>query len=224
MKKSARAPITIPVYTKGEELFNMISHIAGGALGVLALVLCVVFSALRADVYGVVGGAVFGASMILLYTVSSIYHGLSPRIRAKRVFRVLDHCAIFLLIAGTYTPFCLCAIREVAPVLGWGYLGFVWGLAALGITLCARDMHRFRAVSMILYLCMGWCVAFSLDVLGRAVAPQGIALLLAGGVAYTLGAIPFGLGRYFPYMHSVFHLFVLAGSLLHFLSVLLYVL
>ena len=202
----------------------MISHIAGGALGVAVLVLCVVFAALKENVYGIVSGAVFGSCMILLYTVSSIYHGLSPRVFAKRVFRVLDHCAIYLLIAGTYTPFCLCAIREVNAPLGWGYFAFVWGLAALGMTLCAVDMHRFRAVSMILYLGMGWCVAFSFGTLCRAVAPDGIALLLAGGVAYTLGAAVFGLGRLIPYMHSIFHLLVLAGSLLHSLSVLLYVL
>ena len=147
MKNSVRRPIAIPLYTKGEERFNMISHIAGGALGVAALVLCVVFAAMRDNIYGIVSGAVFGSSMILLYTVSSIYHGLSPRTSAKRVFRVLDHCAIYLLIAGTYTPFSLCAIREVNQTLGWVYFGMIWGLAAVGVTLCALDMHRFRAVS-----------------------------------------------------------------------------
>ena len=223
MKNSVRRPIAIPLYTKGEERFNMISHIAGGALGVAALVLCVVFAAMRGNIYGIVSGAVFGSSMILLYTVSSIYHGLSPRTSAKRVFRVLDHCAIYLLIAGTYTPFSLCAIREVNQTLGWVYFGVIWGLAAVGVTLCALDMHRFRAVSMILYLGMGWCVAFSQGVLRVALPDAGLALLLAGGVAYTLGAIVFGLGRLHTYVHSVFHLFVLAGSLFHFLCVLLYV-
>lgn len=224
MKNTAFDKVTVPAYTRGEERFNMISHIVGGALGVAVLVLCVVFCALRGDIYGIVSGAVFGACMILLYTVSSIYHGLSPRTVAKRVFRVLDHCAIYLLIAGTYTPYCLCAIREVDPGLGWGYFTFVWGLAAVGMTLCALDMHRFRAVSMLLYLGLGWCVAFSFDVLRATVEPGGIALLLAGGVAYTLGVVLFGLGHFFAYMHSVFHLLVLAGSTLHALSVLLYVL
>ena len=222
--KNPFAEITIPTYTRGEELFNMISHIVGSALGVAVLVLCVVSAALRGDIYGIVSGAVFGACMILLYTVSSIYHGLSPRTKAKRVLRVLDHCAIYFLIAGTYTPYCLCAIREVDPRLGQAYFALIWGLAMLGTTLCVLDMHRFRAVSMILYLSMGWCVMLSFDVLCRALAPQGIALLLAGGVVYTLGVILFGLGRFVPYMHSVFHLFVLAGSILHAASVILYVL
>lgn len=223
-RNSARSPVMIPTYTKGEERFNMISHIVGGALGVVTLVLCVVFAAMNRNVYGIVSGAVFGSCMILLYSVSSIYHGLSPRLSAKRVFRVLDHCAIFLLIAGTYTPFSLCAIREVNVPLGWGYFGVIWGLAAVGVTLCALDMHRFRAISMILYLGMGWCVAFSFDTLTHALPHGGMVLLLAGGVAYTMGAVIFGLGRFLRYAHSVFHLFVLAGSTLHFLAVLLYVL
>ena len=222
--KNPFAEVTIPAYTRGEELFNMISHVVGGALGVAVLALCVGSAALRGDIYGMISGAVFGACMILLYTVSSIYHGLSPRTKAKRVLRVLDHCAIYFLIAGTYTPFCLCAIREVSAPLGWTYFGVVWGLSTIGITLCVLDMHRFRALSMILYLGMGWCVMLSFDVLRAAVEVPGIVLLLAGGVAYSLGVVLFGLGRFVPYMHSVFHLFVLAGSVLHAACVLLYVL
>ncbi len=224
MKKGLSERISIPAYTRGEELANMISHIVGGALGVVALVLCVTFAVIDRNVYGIVSGAVFGTCMILLYTVSSIYHGLSPRSAAKRVFRVLDHCAIFFLIAGTYTPYSLCAIRSVSPALGWWYFGVVWGLAAIGVTLCALDMHRSRAVRMVLYLGMGWCVIFSFDVLCRALPAGGIALLLWGGAAYTLGAVVFGLGRLHTYVHSVFHVLVLAGSLLHFLGVVLYVL
>ena len=202
----------------------MISHIIGGALGVITLVLCITRAAVASSLFGMISGAVFGTCMILLYTVSSIYHGLSPRAAAKRVFRVLDHCAIFVLIAGTYTPYTLCAISKVSPALGRTYFLLVWGLALLGILLCAVNMQKFRALSMILYLSMGWCVLFSFDTLCSAVSPTGIALLLAGGVAYTLGAVIFGLGRYIAYLHSVFHIFVLLGSFLHFLSVLLYVL
>lgn len=224
MKKGFLSSITVPDYTKGEERFNMISHIVGGALGAVALTLCVIFAAMQQDAYGIVCGAVFGSSMILLYTVSSIYHGLPAHTLAKKVFRVLDHCAIYLLIAGTYTPYALCAIRRVNAGLGWSYFCIVWTLAAVGITLCALDMHRFRALSMILYLGMGWCIIFSFDVLTSAVPSTGIALLLWGGVAYTLGAAVFGLGRRHAYLHSVFHIMVLIGSLLHFLSVLLFVL
>lgn len=224
MKNTFLSKIGIPAYTKGEERFNMISHIVGGALGAAALSLGVICAALDANVYGVVSAAVFGGSMILLYTVSSIYHGLPAHALAKKVFRVLDHCAIYILIAGTYTPYSLCAIRSVSSALGWGYFGLVWGLAAVGIALCALDMHRFRAVSMALYLGMGWCVAFSFRALMHSVPAGGVALLLSGGVAYTLGAAVFCLGRLHAYVHSVFHILVLLGSVLHVLSVLLYVL
>ena len=223
MKTAFWERISLPSYTKGEERFNMISHIAGGALGVAALVLCVVFAALRQNVYGIVSGALFGTTMILLYTVSSIYHGLAAHTLAKRVFRVLDHCAIYLLIAGTYTPFALCTIREADPPLGWTYFFVIWALAAIGVTLCAWNMHRFRAISMILYLGMGWCVVFSHSTLAVALPRGGLLLLFWGGVAYTLGAVVFGFGRFRAYVHSVFHLLVLAGSILHFLAILLYV-
>ena len=224
MKSKIWERISLPAYTKGEERFNMISHAAGGALGLVALVLCLVKSAQAENVPGIFSSAVFGSCMILLYTVSSIYHGLSARLLAKRVFRVLDHCAIFLLIAGTYTPFALCAIRRINPSLGWIYFAVIWGLAAVGITLCALNMQKFRALSMILYLGMGWCITFSFDVLCQAVPTGGIVLLLSGGAAYTLGAVIFGFGKLHTYVHSIFHLFVLTGSILHFLAVLLFVL
>ena len=117
----------LPNYTKGEEIFNMTTHIVGGALGVVALVLCVIFAAIHGNTYGVVSSCIYGVTMILLYTMSSIYHGLSPNLKAKKVFQVLDHCSIFLLIAGTYTPFALCTLREANAIIRmdniWSYLG-----------------------------------------------------------------------------------------------------
>ena len=134
----------LPKYTKGEEIFNMTSHIVGAVLGVVATVLCIVFAAVRGNVYGVISGAIYGATMILLYTMSSIYHGLSPKRYSKKVFQVLDHCSIFLLIAGSYTPFALCSIREYDPVSGWVIFGVIWAVAILGITLNSIDIKNLK--------------------------------------------------------------------------------
>lgn len=213
----------LPRYTKGEEIFNMVSHIVGGALGITATVLCVIFAAIHHNVYGVVSGALFGATMIVLYTMSSIYHGLKPSLTAKKVFQVIDHCSIYLLIAGTYTPFSLCTLREYKTWLGWTVFGIIWGLAALGITLNAIDLKSFRVISMILYLGMGWCIIFTGKIIFDYLGVAGFCLLLAGGVSYTIGSIFYGLGRKQKYIHSVFHLFVVLGSLLHFLCILLFV-
>ena len=136
----------------------MASHAAGVALGIVATVLCVVAAARGHNSMGVVTGAIFGASMILLYTISSVYHGLSPMVLGKKVLRVLDHCTIYLLIAGSYTPLALCALRGVNPKMGWTLFGVVWGAAVIGIILTAIDMDRFKVFSMICYLAMGWCV------------------------------------------------------------------
>jgi len=202
----------------------MVSHIVGGALGVVATVLCVVFAARNHNPYGVVGGAIFGATMILLYTMSSIYHGLPPDTMAKRVFQVIDHCSIYLLIAGTYTPIALSALRAYSPSVGWTVFGVIWGLAALGITLNAVDLDRFKVFSMVCYLGMGWCVVAVAKPTWIALTKSGVLLLLAGGIAYTVGAVFYGLGKRqnARYIHSVFHLFVVMGSVFHFFCILFY--
>ena len=140
MRRTKLSDRILPTYTKGEEIFNMISHIVGGALGIVVTTLCVIFAAIHNNVYGVVSGAIYGATVIILYTISSIYHGLSPKRMSKKVFQVLDHCSIFLLIAGTYTPVALCNIRSINPFYGWLIFGVVWGAAALGILLNAIDL------------------------------------------------------------------------------------
>ena len=134
----------LPIYTKGEEIFNMVSHIVGGALGIVAIVLCSIFGAIRNNTYGVVSGCIFGFTMVLLYTMSSIYHGLKPGTTAKKVFQVLDHCSIFLLIAGSYTPFALCTLREYNTATGWWIFGIIWGAAILGIVLNSIDLKRYK--------------------------------------------------------------------------------
>ena len=213
----------LPNYTKGEEVFNMVSHIVGGAIGVAALVLCIIFSAVRKNGYGLAGSIVYGVSMITLYTMSSIYHGLREG-TAKRVMQVLDHCTIYLLIAGTYTPILLSAMRPIDPVASWVLLGVVWGLSAIAITLTAIDLKKYAVFSMICYIGMGWCIVFKIPLLIQAVGWGGFWLVLLGGVCYTVGAVLYGLGRTKKYMHSVFHLCVVAGSVLHLLAILIYVL
>ena len=213
----------LPTYTKGEEIFNMVSHIVGGAIGVAALVLCIVISAVHHNGYGLAGSIVYGISMITLYTMSSVYHGLREG-TAKRVMQVLDHCTIYLLIAGTYTPILLSAMRPIDPVSSWILLGVVWGLSAIAITLTAIDLKKYAVFSMICYIGMGWCVVFKVPLLIQAVGWGGFWLILLGGVCYTVGAVLYGLGRTKKYMHSVFHLFVVAGSVLHLIAILVYAL
>lgn len=223
MKRTKLRDRILPKYTKGEEIFNMTSHIVGGALGIVALVLCVVFAAVHGNGYGVVSGAIYGVTMVILYTMSSIYHGLNPKRKAKKVFQVLDHCSIYLLIAGSYTPFALCTLREYSTALGWTIFGVIWFVAILGIILNSIDIKKFRVFSMICYLVMGWCIVFKINLLPELLGTAGFVLLLLGGLAYTIGAILYGLGKKHRYMHSVFHLFILLGSLLQFFTILLYV-
>ena len=223
LKRTKLADRVLPTYTKGEEIFNMTSHIVGGALGIVALVLSVVFAAVHGNGYGVVSGAIYGVTMVILYTMSSIYHGLNPKRKAKKVFQVLDHCSIYLLIAGSYTPFALCTLREYSTALGWTIFGVIWFVAILGIILNSIDIKKFRVFSMICYLVMGWCIVFKINLLPELLGTAGFVLLLLGGLAYTIGAILYGLGKKHKYMHSVFHLFILLGSLLQFFTILLYV-
>ena len=223
MTRTKLADRVLPTYTKGEEIFNMTSHIVGGVLGIVATVLCVIFASIHGNTYGIISGAIYGVSLIILYTMSSIYHGLSPKLFSKRVFQVLDHCTIFLLIAGCYTPFALCNIREVNTAAGWWIFGIIWTLAIIGIVLNAIDLKKFKKFSMICYLLMGWCIIFRLDLLLQSVATPGIILLVAGGISYTIGSILYGIGKKHKYIHSVFHLFILLGSFLQFFCILLYV-
>ncbi|MEG2316624.1 MAG: hemolysin III family protein, partial [Clostridia bacterium] len=168
----------------------------------------------------IVGACVFGLTLILLYTVSTLYHALKVN-KAKRVFRVLDHCTIFLLIAGTYTPYTLTTLRGN---VGWLLFAVIWAAAALGVTLNAVSLKKFAAVSVFCYLAMGWAIVFAIRPLSAAMDARGIVLLIWGGVAYTIGAILYAIGAKRKYFHSVFHFFCLVGSVLHFLSIYQYVL
>lgn len=223
MKRQKLDDRILPEYTRGEEIFNMVSHIVGGVAGVVAIALCVIFAAVHKNIYGVVGSAIYGAAMIILYTCSSIYHGLSSKRKAKKVFQIIDHCSIFILIAGTYTPICLTALREYNARLGWWIFGIVWGAAILGIILNAIDLKRYRVFSMICYIAMGWCIIGAYKAYSFLAERGGMWLLLWGGIAYTVGVVFYGLQKKYKYMHSVFHIFVVAGSVLQMLYILLYI-
>lgn len=223
MKRTKLSDRILPTYTKGEEIFNMTSHIVGGAFGIVATTLCVIFAAVHRNVYGIISGAIYGVTMILLYTMSSIYHGLRPNGTAKKVFQVIDHCTIFLLIAGSYTPFALCTFREYNTALGWTIFGIIWAFAILGIVLNAIDLKKYKKFSMICYLAMGWCIIVKANLLPQLLGLTGTILLVAGGIAYTIGAIFYALGKKHKYRHSIFHLLILLGSILQFFCILLYV-
>jgi len=216
-----RTPLTLrtlPNYTRGEEIFHMVSHIVGASFGIMALGLMVIVSVLRHDIWAVVSSCIYGSALVILYTMSSLYHGLRPPM-AKKVLQILDHCTIYYLIAGSYTPILLCAMRESHPGWAWAIFGCVWALAAVAITLNAIDLKTFSRFSMICYIAMGWCIILAakpaIDVLSR----EGLILLLSGGIAYTLGAGLYAIGKKYRYMHGVFHLFVLLGSVLQFAAI-----
>lgn len=213
----------LPNYSKAEERFNYISHIVGGVVGLAALILCVAISSWNHNLMGIVTSAVYGITMILLYSMSSIYHGLKDSM-AKRVFQVLDHCAIYILIAGTYTPIALCSIREVSPTIGWGVFIIEWSLAVIAIIFNAIDLKKYSVFAMICNLVMGWGIIVVIPVAIKALTWDGFIYILAGGILYTIGAILYGMGRNKSYMHCIFHVFVLIGSIAQLLGIMFYVL
>lgn len=201
-------------YTKGEEIFNSVSH-GVGALGAIAgtcVLIC--FAFFYGSPLDIVSCSVYGATLFFLYLMSTLYHSLTNE-KAKRVFRVFDHCSIFLLIAGTYTPFTLITLRGA---LGYTIFGIIWGAAILGIVLNAISLERFRKFSLVCYLLMGWAIIFAIRPLLSGVSTTTLVFLILGGVAYSGGMLFYNLKRY-RYMHSIWHLFVLAGSIFHYISI-----
>lgn len=204
-------------YSLGEEIFSSVAHGVGTLLSVAATVLVVVFAVMHNNPMGVVGGAIYGATMIVLYTMSTLYHSITAK-GAKRVFRVIDHCSIFLLIAGTYTPYCLCTLWGHG---GLGILIAIWSCAILGIVLNAINLEKFKKISLVFYVVMGLAILGKIKDLVLLLDPMGVALMCIAGAVYILGIIFYLLKV--KYMHSVWHLFVLGGSICFFFSILLYV-
>ncbi len=222
----SRTPLSerkLPRYTRGEDIANMVTHIVGGAIGVVVLVFAILVSVMHQNVWGIVSGSIYGFSMIALYAISSVYHGLRPGY-GKKVMQVLDHCTIYLLILGTYTPVLLSAIRPVYPVTAWVIFGVEIALVALGTVFTAIDHTRYARLSMLCYLGMGWCIILALHATVETVGMQGFLWLLAGGVAYTLGAVIYGIGSRIPAFHIVFHVFVDIGTVLQAVAILGYIL
>ncbi|MBU4178950.1 MAG: hemolysin III family protein [Actinobacteria bacterium] len=220
MKRTKLADRPMPGYSPGEELCHVVSHIAGAVLGVVALIWCLILADSPVEI---IASIVYAMTMILLYTTSSIYHGLKHP-TAKKVFQVLDHCTIYLFIAGTYTIIALGALRPEYPALAWAAVAFQWTVAAIAVTLTAIDLKRYEHFSFACYIVMGWSALVAVKPTVRVLGWAGSGLLLAGGISYTIGAILYVIGRKKQYAHSVFHVFVLLGSLLHFLCVVLFVL
>lgn len=209
-------------YTVGEEIFSAVSHGVGAALSVAALVTLLWRATVGGDIYSILSAAIFGGSLVLLYTMSTLYHALVPA-RAKHVFRIFDHVTIFVLIAGTYTPYLLVCLRPVDAAAAWILFFVLWGLTLLGAVFDSIMLDKFHKIEMVLFVAMGWCILIRANVLAAALAPAGLVLLFIGGVCYTVGILFFAMYK-IPYMHSVWHLFVLAGSILHYFSVCFYVL
>jgi hemolysin III len=206
------------LYTVAEEVAHAITHGIGLLLSVAALAVIVVRASLYGDAWQIVSVSVYGATLVLLYGASTLYHAV-PAPRTKSALQVLDFASIYLLIAGTYTPFTLVNLRGG---WGWALFGVVWGLALLGIAMEAFARQFARSISLVLYIAIGWVAAVAVKPVFELVPPGGIALLVAGGVAYT-GGVVFYCWRRLPYNHAVWHVFVVAGSVLHFFAVLLYV-
>lgn len=220
LRKSNR----LPFYLRSEEIFNSVTHIVGGGIGVISLIvsiLCCCFFK-QGNVTALLSMIVFSLTMIALYTISAVYHGLYVN-RGKRVLQVLDHCTIYLLIAGTYTPYVLLSLSSIAPY-HYVFLGGIYLLSILGIVLNATMMRKMvvKVISMILYILIGWSVLPFYPLLVESLTLTGTWILIGGGISYTIGSILYGIGSKKKYFHSIFHLFVLLGSLLQYVSILIY--
>jgi len=202
-------------YTLGEEIFSSVTHGVGTLLAVAGTVVLIVAAAVYGDALTVVSTAVFGASMIVLYCMSTLYHAITNP-KAKRFFRVMDHNTIFFLIAGTYTPITLTILRGT---LGWVLFGVIWGAAVVGIVLNSIDLEKFRKPSVVCYIAMGWVIVIAIRPLLQKMDAACLWLLVAGGVFYTVGVIFYAIKKV-RYFHPVWHIFVLLGSLCHYLSIL----
>lgn len=202
----------------GEEIANAITHGVGAIFSIAGTVVLIVFAAFSGDISAIVGVSIYGASLILLYTMSTLYHSFT-NLNVKKVFQVLDHCSIFILILGTYAPFCFITLDGVLGILLFCFNAF---FALLGIILNVISIKKFHTFSLALYLIMGWSIVVALKPIYQACSFTGLVLLALGGISYTVGVI-FYRAQKPRYMHSIWHLFVLAGSVLHYLCILFYI-
>lgn len=212
-----REKLNLPVYSTFEEILSAISHGIGALLSIVAIVLLIVSSSLKAKT--IVCVTIYSATLSLLYIVSTLYHSLGVN-KAKKIFRILDHCSIFILISGTYTPICLLMLDGA---IGWILFSVVWSAAIVGIVFNAIDLKKFSKLSMVCYIAMGWAIIFAIKPLLCVVNQRQLLFLFLGGIFYTVGAIIYGVGKKIKYMHSLWHVFVLAGSIFHFFMIFDYI-
>ena len=206
-----------PKYTLGEEIFNSVTHGIGAGLAIAGLVLLIIKAS---SAIGVVTGVIYATIMIVLYVISCVYHSLSFRLKGKKVLRILDHCNIQLMVAGTYTPICLSLL---GGTLGWVMFSIVWTVTIIAVVFNCLNVEKYKVVSIFCNLILGWAALFIMKPLMAACSGTGIALLIWGGVVYSIGAIIYGLGHKIRYMHSIFHFFVMGGSILHYFMIFFYV-
>ena len=221
MTKAENKLIKVPTYSLGEELVSAISHGIGAGLSIAALVLCIVASAIHGSASGVVSACIYGSTLIILYTISTLYHSFKSGIKAKKVFRILDHCSIFLLIFGSYTPVALVTLKGA---IGWVIFSVILTSSIIGIVLNSINLEKYKKISMICYLVMGWTIILAIKPMLKLVDFNGIIFLVLGGIVYTIGAVIYALGKKIKYMHSVWHFFVLAGSIFQFFAIYMYIL
>jgi len=205
-----------PIYTLGEEIANSVTHGVGALLAIAACVILIVTSAFTGDPYKIVSCSIYGASLIIMFAMSTLYHALTNE-KAKFVFRIFDHTSIFILIAGTYTPIMLVSLRGV---IGWVLFGVVWGAAILGIVFNSINLEKYKKISLVCYVLMGWAVVFAIKPMLENVTGISLIFLLIGGVFYTVGIVFYVIKR-IKYFHSIWHLFTIAGTVFHYFSILL---
>jgi len=219
MKRTKIDDRVLPKYTRKEEIFNMVTHIVGGGFACVALVLCIIVSITNKNYAGLIGGIVYGTMMIFVYTMSSVYHGIKPK-RAKKVLQVIDHCSIYAMIVGTYVPILLTGIFAYNKTLFIIQSVVLFIGTAVGVTFTAIDFHRYAIISMSCYFILGWSIIFSYKQVLSAFPHEFFFWLLAGGIVYTLGIIFFAIGINKRYFHGIFHIFIIAGSILQFIAIL----
>ena len=211
----------LPNYTKTEELMNTISHAIGIALGFVALTTCLIASK---DSVNITGSIIYGISMILMYSVSSLYHGMSAEsMLQKQVMRIVDHCMIFIFIAGSYAPVILNVIYRVSPVKGIVMLSLIWAAAIAGTIFNMIDLDKYSKLSMACYLILGWFAIFIIKPLFVYIGLKGVMYLIGGGISYSIGAVLYGIGKKKRYMHFIFHIFVVIGTALQYICILNYI-
>ena len=223
LKRTPLSERPLPNYSHKEEMMNMYSHLFGVLCALVMLGIAIVAARQNPQPYAMASGVVYVLSVLAMFVASSSYHGL-PKGLPKQIMRVVDHCIIFITIAGTYTPITLLGIRQVNPTMAWSILAVEWGLAVIGVILNAIDLNRYSKISMACYLGMGWCVIISLKPAKQAMTLPGFMWILGGGIAYTIGAILYNVGKKKPFRHAVFHIFVLLGVLIQFVGVWKYLL